>query len=86
MAEYPWASATIPYLDKIYARMNDNDKTRRGNLQRGMDWMKDQDTDADKTLMQMVTCISGPGHIRHARIWGGRMAAGYCAAMVLYGA
>ena len=29
MAEYPWASATIPYLDKIYARMNDNDKTRR---------------------------------------------------------
>lgn len=29
MAEYPWASATIPYLDKIYARMNDNDKTHR---------------------------------------------------------
>lgn len=29
MAEYPWASATIPYLDTMYARMNDNDKTRR---------------------------------------------------------
>ncbi|MFR3754406.1 MAG: hypothetical protein ACLTW9_22940 [Enterocloster sp.] len=37
----------VPYLDKIYARMNDNDKTRRKFTARnGLD--EDQDTDADK--------------------------------------
>ena len=46
----------------------------------------EEDADKENIDADGYMHISGPGHIRHARIWSGRMAAGYCAAMVLYGA
>ena len=68
MAEYPWASATIPYLDTMYARMNDNDKTRREVYSE--EWMdEDQDTDADKENIDFHLSIGHSLELSNEQRW-----------------